>query len=119
MRGLLLVLALFILFAPTPIRADFDMCGDDLDELSTKASSAADAARAVSEAKDELDDAKQEYRNCVQFPDIYDLMEDGCQSRRFDYQMALDTYNSAIDEFNTEMRGVVASFKGLRASCVD
>lgn len=98
-------------------RADMRNCALDLTDVENAASEASTAADSVADAKDALDDAKDDYHTCRLYPDIYDLLEDGCSSQRQEYDSALDEYNDAVHEYNSAMDSLAQAIKGLRISC--
>lgn len=110
--GLLLFLLPAVLFA-----ADWSSCQDDLDTLRTRAFEASDAAEQVHQAADELETKRQEWQDCRAFPDIHDLLRNGCRSQRSDYQSARDEYESAKGNLESELDSVDSAIGSASASC--
>lgn len=100
-----IVVGLGILSAAPAVRApslDLDSCHDDLDRLHKTASDASDAA----------EDAKSKYNDledCTQDPDVYDVLRDGCRSRRDDYQSALSDLADKMDDVDSRLQSVQSS----------
>ena len=99
------VVALIILAdtpAAQPPPLELDSCHDDLDRVRRTASDASDTAEDAKSKSDELDD-------CKRAPQIYDLLRDGCRSRRSDYQSALSDLESRMDDLDSRLRSVQSS----------
>lgn len=99
------------------IAADWSSCHDDLDTLHSRASDASDAAEQVSQAADELETKRQEWQDCRAFPEVHDLLRDGCQSQRSDYESARDEYESAKSTLESELDDVDSAIRSASASC--
>ncbi len=78
---------------------------------------AEDYASSLSSLEDELQSAKDEYENCIQFPDTFDLYGDQCESFRYDYNSKTDEYNSEIFNFNGEFNDLVKRVKNAISYC--
>jgi hypothetical protein len=117
MRTLLLGIVAVGFAASAAWAVDFQDCASELREVETAASSAADAADAAGDAKDQLDQARDELKQCLDYPDVYDLLEDGCSSQRSDFDLARDEYNSAVDEYNDAASTFAATVKRLQFAC--
>lgn len=91
------------LFAAAP-RADaplldLESCQDDLDRL----------RRAASDGSEAAENAKrkgQEFDSCKADPGSYDLLGDGCRSRRSEYQAALVELESEMETLDGRLRSV-------------
>lgn len=82
--------------------ANWDSCADDLDRLRRAARDATDKANDVNTKADE-------FENCKNYPDMYDLMRDRCRSKASDYQSALSDLESELGTINSRIRSVQAS----------
>ena len=78
---------------------DLDSCHDDLDEAHRAASDASNAAEDAHSKAEEFDDCKSN-------PDVFDLMHDGCQSQRSDYESAIRELDSDLDDLDSRLDGV-------------
>ena len=85
------------------VSADWNGCADDLDRLRRAASDASDAAKDVNSKADE-------YENCKQFPDTFDLMRDNCESVASDYE-------SAVNNLNSDLSTVDSRISSANSSC--
>ena len=97
--------ATFAVFALSPTMSyaiDWNGCADDLDGLRR---AARDANEAATEVKSQADD----YDDCRRFPDIHDLLHDGCQSDRSEYQSAISNLGSELDTVQRRVRSVASS----------
>lgn len=81
------------------LAVDWDSCADDLDRLRRASRDASDVANDV---KSKTDD----FENCRRFPDVYDLLRDRCQSKRWDYQSAMQSLKSELDTVDSRIRSV-------------
>jgi hypothetical protein len=83
--------------AYTSETADFSSCTSALEDLSSAAEDAESQSRDAESAEDEFKSQKEDYDSCRRFPDVYDLLEDGCRSSRQDVQDAQETLQSSVD----------------------
>jgi hypothetical protein len=104
----------FITFAHA---ADWSSCADELDRLRRAARDASDAAQQVESAKEELESNKDELENCINYPQMYDLMRDRCQSKRWDYDSALSNYKSQLSNLENELNTVESRIRSVQWSC--
>jgi len=116
MRSLIFIV-LFILVVSICQAEDWSSCADDLDRLRRAARDAADAAEQAESARQEFESKKEELENCLSYPDIYDLMQDNCQSIRWDYESTRDDYESALSTLESELDTVLRRFRSLEWSC--
>jgi hypothetical protein len=82
--------------------ADWNSCADDLDSLRR-------AARDANEAAAETQSKETDYEDCRQFPDIHDLLHDGCRSDRSEYQSSVANLSGELDTVQRRMRSVTSS----------
>jgi hypothetical protein len=100
--GYLALPILFILLATGTAMAQslaLGSCEDELDRLKKRAT---DASEAAETAKSKLDDLDE----CRRYPETYDLLHDGCRSRRSDYESAMDDLQSNLDDIDSSLRSV-------------
>ena len=110
-RGLMLAATLLLtcIAAEAPGR-DWDSCHDELDRTRRAASDASDAAE---EAQSKLSDLE----NCRRDPDTYDLMGDGCRSRRSTYESAVGDYESVVGDFESKMEDLDSRLDSTQSEC--
>lgn len=96
---------------------DWPSCVSDMERLGRAVKNATYAAEEAGSNHEELADAKEELQNCLDFPEIYDLLEDGCRSPRWDYDSALSSYRSAESSFEGELETVRSRFRSMQTSC--
>ena len=106
-----------LLLATTVLAADWNGCHDDLDALRRRASDASDAAEQILQAADELDTKRRDLQDCKAFPDIHDLLKDGCQSQRSEYESARSEYQSAKDALESDLDDVDSAVRSASGSC--
>jgi hypothetical protein len=103
MKWIALLVFVFVGFLPSlAFSADWDSCADDLDRLRRAARDATDVANDV---KSKADD----FENCKRYPDTYDLMQDRCRSKAYDYQSALSNLESELNTVDRRVRSVSSS----------
>lgn len=114
-RKIMKIVVLFFILVFSPFffiySIDLGTCADDLDNLKKASSEAADAA-------DEAEDAKEEFENCKNFPDTYDLLEDGCKNLANEYKDKINDLKNALDDVKRRIRSVNYSC-GVDFSMVD
>lgn len=82
---------------------DWSSCEYDLSKLERVADDASDIAS-------DLESLKSDYEDCIEYPDTYDLMDDGCESQRADYEYKLS-------DLDNEMNDLMRNVKGSLNSC--
>lgn len=96
---------------------DWSSCADDLDRLRRASRDASEAAERAESAKQEFEDKREDLQNCINYPDIYDLMQDQCQSLRWDYGSAKSDYESALSDLESELSTVESRIRSVEWSC--
>ena len=96
---------------------DWSSCADDLDRLRHASRDASEAAERAESAKQEFEDKREDLQNCINYPDIYDLMQDQCQSLRWDYESAKNDYESALYDLQSELSTVESRIRSVEWSC--
>lgn len=81
---------------------DWEGCQDDLDQ-------AKQTAEDGSEAAEEVHSKLNDFDECRENPDVYDLMQNGCKSQRDDYQSALDDFRDKMDDLDAKVRSIQGS----------
>lgn len=104
-------------FPSTARSADWASCASALDDLSSAASEASDAAERVARTERDFKSAKEEYEQCRRFPDIYDLLDDGCRSKRQDAEDARDELKSRVHRLKGELDDVDSVMSDVESSC--
>ena len=106
-----------LLFINLAYAADWSSCESDLSRAGRMARDAAAMASDLDSMKRELENLKDDYENCLRFPDVYDLMGDGCQSRRDDYSDKVQEYNAHLDELGSQLSDFVSRAKRAISEC--
>ena len=106
-----------VLLPAVLLASDWRSCQDDLDTLRRRASGASDAAEQVDQAAEELDTKRQEWQDCRAFPEIHDLLRNGCQSQRWDYESAQNEYESTKSSLESELDSVDSALRSASGSC--
>jgi len=119
-KSIIIVFLVFFfqfLSAAPAISDDWSSCADDLDRLRRASRDASEAAERAESAKQEFEDKRDELQNCINYPDIYDLMQDQCQSLRWDYESAKSDYESALSDLESELSTVESRIRSVESSC--
>ena len=97
-------------FSGGSFATDWPSCGYDFDEISQAASEQAYAAHEMALIKSELDyqevvveSARADLESCRDYPEVYDLLDDGCQSYYYEYQSAIEDYNYTVERYNSSL----------------
>ena len=102
MKCLLMILVVLVSFMPassSPPSRDWSSCEYELDRVQRAARDASYAASDVQSKADELE-------SCVDYPDTYDLLGDGCRSYRSEYESAVSNLESELGTLNRRLRSV-------------
>ncbi len=96
---------------------DWSSCSYDLDDLSSAAEDASAAARRADWSKQEFEEKKRALQNCINFPDVYDLMDDGCQMARWNYDSAKSSYQTDLFSLQSELSTVETHIRSIEWPC--
>jgi len=96
---------------------DFSNCGNALDDVGSAAEDAAGKARDAESAEDEFQSEKDDYDSCRRFPDVYDLLQDGCRSKRRDAKNAQDALESAISDLRSALDDLDSAMSDVQSAC--
>jgi hypothetical protein len=95
---------------------DWSSCASDLDDLRRRADDASTAAEDANQKQRRFKSAEDELRQCRQYPQVYDLMRDRCQSKASDldstrsfYRSSLETLRSSLDDVDSKIRSAASS----------
>jgi hypothetical protein len=115
---LAVVPALLVLSASFAASEPWDYrCKSALSEIESAADDAQGAQRNIENSHERYRQAVDEYNNCRSYPQIYDLMRDGCQSQRWDADSARSDAQSDLSTFNSRMRSLADAFEDAASSC--
>jgi hypothetical protein len=111
-------LALLLLILPTHSLAEnWSSCESDLSRVSRQARNAESEASDMQNLEYELDRKKSDYEDCLMFPDTFDLMDDGCENYRYDYNRKVNEYNNGLSEIQGEMETLIRRANTAISSC--
>ena len=105
------------LFHGSAIAQDWSSCASDLDDLRRRADDASTAAQDADQKQRRFKSAEDDVRQCRQFPQIYDLLRDGCQSKRYDLDSARSSYRSSLDSLKNSLDDVDSKIRSSASSC--
>jgi len=97
--------------------ADWSSCESDLSRVSRQAREAENLASNMQNMEYELERKKSDYENCLMFPDLYDLLDDGCENDRYDYNRKVNEYNNGLSEMQGEMEALISRANNAISSC--
>jgi hypothetical protein len=107
----------FLLVAATASAQDWSSCASDLDDLRRRADDAASVAQDTESKQRRFKSAGDDLRQCLQFPQIYDLLNDGCQNKRSDYDSARSSYHSQLSSLQSALEDVDHKIRSSNSSC--
>lgn len=116
-RRRLTAATILLLLAATASAQDWSSCASDLDSMRRRASDAASAAEDTDSKQKQFKSAEEELRQCVQFPQVYDLLRDGCRSKRYEYESARSAYRSQLDSLKSSLDDVDSKIRSASSSC--
>jgi len=87
-----------------------------LSEIESTAEDAQRAQRNIEDSHERYRQAVDEYNNCRSYPQIYDLRRDGCQSLRWDVDLAKSEAEGDLSTFNSRLRSVADAFEDAASS---
>jgi len=96
---------------------DWSSCASDLDDLRRRADDASTAAQNAEQMKRDFESAEEEFRQCRQFPQIYDFLRDGCQAKRYELDSANSSYRSSLNSLRSELDDVDSKVRSAASSC--
>lgn len=102
---ILRITRVFLILAYCPLitsASDWTSCADDLDRLRKAASEANNAATQANLEANEFED-------CKNFPEVYDLYRDGCRGASSEYRNALSTLENELSTVDGKIRSVALS----------
>ena len=113
-QRLLLILA----FLPVLGTAQtWSSCSSDLDDLRRLTSDASSIASSVDSAHQRYKSAQDELRNCLQFPQVHDLLRNGCSDKRSNYESATSSYRSELSNLQSGLDDVNRKIRSSKDSC--
>ncbi len=81
---------------------------------------ARDAGEIASDLKsleNELEELKDEYENCRSYPDLYDLMQDDCRTKREEYKDKVREHNGRLRGLRSQLGDFVSRTKSALSEC--
>jgi hypothetical protein len=96
---------------------DWENCSSDLDTLRRRASDASSTASETAEKYAKAKEAEEELRNCLQYPEVHDLMRDRCRSLRNDFESARSDYRNQLEDLRSSLDDVDSKIRRSSSSC--
>lgn len=115
--GLRAAMASLLLVSANGFAQDWGSCASDLDDLRRTAEDASSEAEDAGSKKEEADQAEDDLRQCLQFPEIYDLLRDRCSGKRSDYEVARSSYRSQLSALQSSLDDVDSKVRSVSSSC--
>lgn len=101
----------------SPLAGDYSDCSYELDRLRRAASDAQTAADEAASAEEEYVSAADELRQCLSYPEVYDILSDGCRSKRYDAESAESDLESSRSTLEDALDSVRSRAKDVSLSC--
>ena len=92
-------------------------CQMGFSSISMDSQDASMTARKIHSINQDIERLKTKLNNCQFFPDIYDLMKDGCAFDRQRYNREIDRYNREADNLNMQVSNLTMSLKSTLLFC--
>lgn len=96
---------------------DWSACASDLDDLRRRSDDASTAAQDTDQKQRRFKSAEDELRQCRQFPQVFDLLRDGCQSKRYELDSANSSYRSSLNALRSSLDDVDSKVRSSANSC--
>lgn len=96
---------------------NWPICASDLDNLRRRAGDAETAAQDAAQKQQRFKSAEYQLQQCRQFPEIYDLMQDRCQSKAYDLDSARSWYQSSLQSLRSSLDDIDSKVKSAASSC--
>lgn len=112
-----IVSAAALLVGTTAAAQDWSSCASDLDDLRRRADDASSSAQEADQKHRRFKSADDELRNCRQYPQVYDLMRDRCQSKTYDFDSARSSYRSSLQALRSNLDDVDSKVRSAASSC--
>jgi hypothetical protein len=109
--------ALFLSAALSCTAQDWSSCASDLDSMRRRASDASSEAESTDSKQKQFKSAEEELRRCVQSPQVYDFIRDGCRNKRYEYESARSAYRSQLDSLRSSLDDVDSKIRSASNSC--
>ena len=104
-------------FATSSSSQNLSQCSWDLNQLSQTASQTGSLANAASSAQDRYKRDLDELEKCMKFPDIYDLLNDACQSKRNKALSSQRNLERALRSLDLSFSSLNGSLLSVSQSC--
>jgi hypothetical protein len=111
------LLATFAFCTAAAFAQDWAGCSSDLDSLRVGANDASSDADNAAAAQRKFKSAEDELRQCVQMPQVFDLMRDGCGMKRRELESERSRYRSRLEDLKNGLDAVDAKVRSVGISC--
>lgn len=112
-----LILLTFISHCAFAFSQDWSACSSELDSLRRRASDASSAADSAGDKQRHLKQAEDDYQNCRRYPQMYDLLRDGCRYKLSELESARNYYRNELGNLQSSLRDVESKAKAVNSSC--
>ena len=117
MTSILWKAAALLLLSANSYAQDWSSCASELDSLRRRASDASSVAQDMEYKHGRLKSAENDLRQCLSAPQVFDLLRDGCRSKRSDYESAKSAYASQLDSLKSRLDDVDSKIRNVSGSC--
>lgn len=92
-------------------------CQWDLNQLAGKANQASVSASFAASEESNFENAVSDLKRCINYPDIYDLLRDGCSSKQRAAEDASRNLETALSSLQISLSGVNSALQAVSQSC--
>jgi hypothetical protein len=96
---------------------DWSSCASELDSLKRRANDASSVAQDMESKQSRLKSAESDLRQCLSAPQVFDLLQDGCHSKRSDYESSKSAYGSQLESLRSSLDDVDSKIRNVSSSC--
>lgn len=113
------VLAVLPTSATDSISADeWQLCAFKIADVQDAALHSKAVASQLGVLADELQSLKDDYDECVRWPEMYDYANDGCAGPRADYDDQVDEYDSKLSEWSRRFEALLNHVETATGYCL-
>ena len=114
---IVVVLLLSICDSWSTYAADWTNCDIELGRLSRHARDAELSASNLAQLESALTMEKDNLQQCLNYPEMYDLLEDGCSNKRSSVNLKVAEYNNALQTLDLDIQPMLARLKSILLYC--
>ncbi len=117
MKIKLLIFSILVLSFSLALAEDWSSCSSDLDYLRRRADDARSAAEDADSKQRTYKQSEDDYQNCRRYPQMYDLLKDGCRYKRTEFESARNYYRNELSNLQSKLQDVESKVRAVNNSC--